>query len=361
MGGLQALSTFLLILSYLSQLTRSIIGSSACVDGAFFDQQQPLRRLVDTSTGMQELLICAVLLGVLMLQGYIITYAAAQPHGTTACTSIFSHRGRTEARTKSFLITEEQLLASFHHGVRAFDLDLVWTADGVSFVGHPGDLKPLRRSAPNAASRLPEAVFDWSSQQLEESASDHQSVRVLRVSRLLELASQLGDNLTLALDLKGGAHPGGGFANALDWLHSEVVRRKLQRSVWLWVSVHDEAVRLNKADSRLRRPPVRLGKPLYDVGALMRAGQADCSTQLNEGDAAVYSFLGPSLKCANANLLRSPKAAPFFKKHTGFLTWVIDDLASLRALQAAGVRAVISNVPVALRAQASGKATSPVC
>jgi hypothetical protein len=62
------------------------------------------------------------------------------------------------------------LLAGIEGGVRAFDLDLTFTSDGTILVGHPSDVNEMDR---------------------------------FHVTELLDVASRMGENLTLALDLKG--------------------------------------------------------------------------------------------------------------------------------------------------------------
>jgi ABC-type multidrug transport system fused ATPase/permease subunit len=99
---------------------------------------------------------------------------------------------------------------------------------------------------------------------------------------------------------------------------------------------------------------VLFGKPIYDIGAPRAGDEVDCSTQLTAEDAAVYTFLGPSAKCANARLLTSAHAAPFFERMHGWLPWVVDDEKMLRALHAAGMRSVISNIPTLLMERTAG-------
>ncbi len=256
----------------------------------------------------------------------------------SSCTTVFSHRGRG-ARNKGSLLSEGSLLLGVQRGVRAYDLDLVFTSDGSIFVAHPSE---VRQSSADASAKpgvgRKKDAFDLGS--------------AMRVTTLLEVASRMGDNLTLALDLKG-AERGAGFVSALEWLHAEVVRRRLQRSVWLWVAAraHAHAKRLHEQDRSMRRVPVRFGKALYDTGAPRVGHGVDCSGQLNAEDVDVYGFIGPSAKCANAQLLTSSRAAAFFERPHGWLPWVIDDAHTLRSLHAAGVRAVISNLPAGLKAE----------
>lgn len=240
---------------------------------------------------------------------------------------------------------ETSLLDAHRRGVRAFDLDLIFSSDDILYVGHPDDFRANGIENP----------FEKTSAQVDSSPN-----AALRVSRLLEIATALGANLTLALDLKGGGRAG--YGRALGWLHSEVLRLQLERSVWLWVSVHAEARRLRKRElqiaQRERGPTprgwghaVRLGKPLYDVGAPQRKGRSDCSGNVEEGDADVYAFLGPSLRCANENLFGSPRVTRFHDRPTGWLVWVIDEATQLVDLRDhLAVRQVVSNVPLALRA-----------
>ena len=277
---------------------------------------------------------------VLLLTATLLFALVRTTFDTPPCMTIFSHRGRIEVHGKPhLLLSERHLLSAYERGVRAFDVDLIWTSDGHLFVGHPSDVLSLRRlrHQPKVAS-----AFEWSTSELEAAASPPP----LRVTRLLELASTFGDNLTLALDLKGGDRAG--FRDALNWLHKEVIRRRLQSSVWLWVASRAEAKRLRMRESLLRspQPSVRLGKPLYDVGAPMRESSVDCSDQLQDGDADTYAFLGPSVSCANPNLFKSVNAAPFFGHRLGWLVWVVDDDATAHALLSSGVRAIISNVPL---------------
>lgn len=252
---------------------------------------------------------------------------------------IFSHRGLIMGTPNGVrqVFTEAAFLSGHQQGVRHYDLDLIWSADGHLFVAHPTDLRQRRRRPRESVS-----VFDISTKELEQ--TDGSGLSPLRVTRLLELTAQLGSNVTLALDLKGAGRAE--YRPVLDWLHAQVVQRRLQHSVWLWVVALEDAERL-----RGRDVTVRLGKPIYDVGARQGPEGLECGAQIGPRDAQLFSFLGPSVKCANSNLLHDANAAPFFRrrKGSGWLVWVVDDLEALRALHAAGVQQVISNRPLALQ------------
>jgi hypothetical protein len=288
-----------------------------------FDMKPPLT--------LGHALIFAAMVVAMCCQLAVLCRASALHHDAdlrreavrSGCTTVFSHRGRGVAPKKR-LGSEAMLLAGIEGGVRAFDLDLTFTSDGTILVGHPSDVNEMDR---------------------------------FHVTELLDVASRMGENLTLALDLKG-VERGAGFIDALSWLHAEVVRRRLQRSVWLWVPerAHHHARLMHREDLKHRghRPPVLFGKPIYDIGAPRVGDEVDCSTQLTAEDAVVYTFLGPSVKCANARLLTSAHAAPFFERMHGWLPWVVDDEKMLRALHVAGMRSVISNIPTLLMERTAG-------
>ena len=276
-------------------------------------------------------LIFAAMVGAMCCQTAVLCRASALHHDAdlrreavwSGCTTVFSHRGRG-VPPNTWLGSEAMLLAGIEGGVRAFDFDLTFTSDGTILVGHPSEIKKIDR---------------------------------FHATALLDVASRMGENLTLALDLKG-VERGAGFVDALTWLHAEVVRRRLQRSVWLWVPerAHHHARYLHWEDLKHQghRPPVLFGKPIYDIGAPRAGADVDCSSQLTAEDSSVYSFLGPSAKCVNARLLTSAHAAPFFERMHGWLPWVVDDEEMLRALHAAGVRSVISNIPTQLKERTAG-------
>jgi len=97
---------------------------------------------------------------------------------------------------------------------------------------------------------------------------------------------------------------------------------------------------------------LRLGKPLRDVKAAPHPddGVPDCAAQLDERDARLYSFLGPSRACANHHLLHPAvvATAPWRQRPRGrgWLAWVVDTPVELAPLVSRGVDQVISNYPL---------------
>ena len=259
---------------------------------------------------------------------------------------VFSHRGLSGEGNElptSAIVTESSFLALHRQGVMAFDMDLFYTTDETQFVAHPVSLA--------AALRVP-SVFALSDRQLEAAVeSVAPGRRLLRASRLLELAAAHVPNLTLALDLK--SDPRGArlaYRRQLEWLVQRVTTLQLVRSTLVWVADASLATRIQ----RTAPPPLRLGKPMYDVRApLARDGRPQCALgQLAAGDAARFAFLGPSRRCANALLLRDDATARWRRATggRGWLVWVVDRPPELAELLQLGVDQVISNHPLMMQA-----------
>jgi glycerophosphoryl diester phosphodiesterase len=286
---------------------------------------------------------CGLILGTLSLLAVSLRAAlsggahnaspAALSCAQLSALSIFSHRGLSGEGNDSpaaAIPTEESLVALHRRGVSHFDMDLFFTEEPVQYVAHPDALAKVL-GVPSVA--------DLSSRQLSRAVGAASPGRqLLRVTRLLDLA--LERNLTLALDLKGAGRAA--FRRELEWLGQQLLQRRLERRVSVWVE--------QPAMARRMPPALRLGKPLRDVNAPRRAadGAPECAAQLEARAARLYAFVGPSRKCANRHLLGANVAetAAWRQRPRGFLVWVVDAPAELWELAAAGVDQIISNVPV---------------
>lgn len=187
-------------------------------------------------------------------------------------------------------------------------------------------------------------------------ASRADSHPLLDASRLLELVSQ--HNLTVALDLKGGDHRPDAHAQHLLWL-AERIRRApgLAERAFLYVESTEGARKLRR---RLRlaqtAPPLTLVKPIRDRGVPPPAdgGDLDCAaSQLERADAGLFSRLGPSAKCGTQRLIGAPWARARWTMADSLIVWVVDDAPTLEGLLRRGVRHVVSNRPLHVRALAT--------
>jgi len=260
---------------------------------------------------------------------------------SAACAvTVFSHRGLSGTSTDSTVPNEAQLLSIVDRGINAFDLDLVFASDapiGEIVVAHPVSLQ----------NKLGEAdIFETRSSLLRNQ-------NLLLVDKLLKMVAQR--NLTVALDLKGHQQKPAKHAEQLLWLARRVQRMNLYNRVWLWTDTTDSARTLRRSLRKLdaKEPPLKLLKAVRDWGLTPSAnGKFDCSgpQRLQRADASLYAFLGPSFKCANRQLL-----SPSWVKWTPaeLLVWVVDTDAELHAMLRVGVRNVISNTPLRVRAAAS--------
>ena len=299
--------------------------------------------------------------------------------------NVFSHRGLSgDKAIDAPLLTERALLSLASRGISKFDVDLSFTSDSELFVAHPAAVHQQLGGLD---------VFKVSSKQLHNAAQ--QDKVPLTTWRLLQLVQQ--HNLTVALDLKGAetfpqqhaTHllalarrivesdlPGSGGDLAQSvwlWVDSTSIARKLRRSLRRSLNLSDDGSCCQRQQERLQR--LTLLKPVRDRGVALSSplGLLDCGpSQLSEGDRPFFSMLGPSVRCANPNLLAAPWASARWgvdgswrsrtgpqgqNRHgagraggVGLLVWVVDDAAELPALIDMGVRHVISNTPLALQA-----------
>ena len=257
------------------------------------------------------------LLGLLGLAIWLRAQLAADPLSEVDCAaltalSVFSHRGLSgegNERPESAIPTAASLVALSERGVAHFDMDLFFTDEAEQYVAHPDALAKVLG--------VPD-VGALSSRQLARAMSTAAPGRqLLPVSELLTLAARF--NWTLALDLKGAGRPA--FRGEMERLAAQVQRLRLERTVSLWVESSALARRLPDA--------LRLGKPLRDLRAPRHAedGAPDCTAAIEPTrDAKLYSFLGPSRRCANRHLLHTgvrPTAA-WRGRARGWLVWVVD-------------------------------------
>lgn len=296
--------------------------------------------------------------------------------------TIFSHRGLAgdASLDASPILSEDAILHLARRGIRYFDLDLAFSVDGALLVSHPAAIQAA----------LGMDVFRTTEAVLRSSAR-----RILTASRLFSLVA--AHNLTVALDLKGSSIRPDEHATQLVWLAQTTLDMRLTRNVWLWADTTGIARRLKRQLQRTgggrARPELMQNltmiKPLRDRGLMERNSSAgssmlDCTpSQLARGvDERFFTMLGPSVRCANQRLLASDWAAARWgrqsQRHDGrsrpsessralrasgqppevagaaaLLVWVVDDAeAELPALLRLGVRMVISNAPLKLRAAA---------
>ena len=257
------------------------------------------------------------LLGLLGLAIWLRAQLAADPLSEVDCAalaalSVFSHRGLSgegNERPESAIPTAASLVALSERGCNHFDMDLFFTDEAEQYVAHPDALAKVLG--------VPD-VGALSSRQLARAMSAAAPGRqLLPVSELLALAARF--NWTLALDLKGAGRPA--FRGEMERLAAQVQRLRLERTVSLWVESSALARRLPHA--------LRLGKPLRDLRAPRHAedGAPDCTAAIEPTrDAKLYSFLGPSRRCANRHLLHTgvrPTAA-WRGRARGWLVWVVD-------------------------------------
>ena len=256
-------------------------------------------------------------LGLLGLAIWLRAQLAADPLSEVDCAalaalSVFSHRGLSgegNERPESAIPTAASLVALSERGVAHFDMDLFFTDEAEQYVAHPDALAKVLG--------VPD-VGALSSRQLARAMSAAVPGRqLLPVSQLLALAARY--NWTLALDLKGAGRPA--FRGEMERLAAQVQRLRLERTVSLWVESAALARRLPHA--------LRLGKPLRDLSAPRHPedGAPDCTAAIEPTrDAKLYSFLGPSRRCANRHLLHTgvrPTAA-WRGRARGWLAWVVD-------------------------------------
>ena len=270
-----------------------------------------------------------------------------------SCVTVYSHHGLTEP-PHPLITSEWSVLKAMREGVRAFDVDLFWTADGVVHVGHPVALRDgvLGGEAPwdvtssallTRCLRSPHAP----AASALEAAQTALHCQQLRAVRFLEIAQAHARNLTIALDLKGNDRPD--YRAKLVWLHGEICRRRLQRTVWLWVESAGSARVLREREAVAAFALARIGKPLRDAAAPRNAaGEPLCAAQIDPADAAVFSFLGPSAACANSQLLDAAAARPWASRIDGWLVWVTDSTDTVPGQWTAGVNNIISNRPLRL-------------
>lgn len=345
--------------------------------------------------------------------------------------TVFSHRGLSgDKAVDKPLLTEHALVSLSGKGIRHFDLDLSFTSDDVLLVAHPAAVFQEIGKGHD--------VFAESLASLQNAAGALHPP-LLQATRLLDLVAQ--HNLTVALDLKGAdVRPKQHAAHLLSLAH-RAVREEMHGRVWLWADTaeiartlrRDLRRRINDSDQTRQQNMnwLTLVKPVRDRGiapsrlssvwsAIAGTSAAiDCSSsQLSLADVRLFNMLGPSLRCANDNLLAAPWARPrwgvggswsreddrtswnfkppvvatasaisrvasvvgstpylpwmhpytphhfrpsaplgavFEKRHrastqAGLLVWVVDKDAELLPLLKLGVRNVISNEPLRLRA-----------
>ena len=263
------------------------------------------------------------LLGLLgLLAVWILAQLAADPLSEVECASlaalsVFSHRGLSgegNERAESAIPTAASLVALHRRGVSHFDMDLFFTDEAEQYVAHPDALAKVLG--------VPD-VGALSSRQLARAVATAAPTRqLLPTSQLLELAARF--NWTLALDLKGAGRPA--FRREMERLGAQVQRMRLERTVSLWVESAAVARRLPHG--------LRLGKPLRDLKAPPHPddGAPDCTAQLEPvRDARLYSFLGPSRRCANQHLLHAGVGvtAQWRQRPRGWLAWVVDSPGSV--------------------------------
>ena len=277
---------------------------------------------------LHRILVCEralkfALLGLLgLLAVWIVAQLAADPLSEVDCASlaalsVFSHRGLSgegNERAESAIPTAASLVALHRRGVSHFDMDLFFTDEAEQYVAHPDALAKVLG--------VPD-VGALSSRQLARAVAAAAPARqLLPTSQLLELAARF--NWTLALDLKGAGRPA--FRSEMERLGAQVQRMRLERTVSLWVESAAVARRLPHG--------LRLGKPLRDLKAPPHPddGAPDCTAQLEPvRDARLYSFLGPSRRCANQHLLHTGVGvtAQWRQRPRGWLAWVVDSPGSV--------------------------------
>ena len=277
---------------------------------------------------LRRILVCEralkfALLGLLVLLAvWIVAQLAADPLSEVDCAalaalSVFSHRGLSgegNERPESAIPTAASLFALHQRGIAHFDMDLFFTDEAEQYVAHPDALAKVLG--------VPD-VGALSSRQLARAMAAVAPARqLLPASQLLELAARF--NWTLALDLKGAGRPA--FRSEMERLAAQVRRLRLERTVSLWVESAAVARRLPHG--------LRLGKPLRDLRAAPHPddGAPDCTSQLDPvRDAKLYSFLGPSRRCANRHLLHGGVGATarWRQRPRGWLAWVVDSPGSM--------------------------------
>jgi hypothetical protein len=259
---------------------------------------------------------------------------AADPLSEVDCASlaalrVYSHRGLSgegNERPESAIPTAASLVSLHHRGVAHFDMDLFFSDDLEQYVAHPDALAKVLGVSDVGA---------LSSRQLARAMAAAAPARqLLPAPQLLELAARF--NWTLALDLKGAGRPA--FRSAMERLAAHVQRLRLERTVSLWVESAAVARRLPHT--------LRLGKPLRDLKAPPHPddGAPDCTAQLEPvRDAKLYSFLGPSRRCANRHLLHEGVGATarWRERPRGWLAWVVDSPRSVLHTSCMRARALV--------------------
>ena len=198
------------------------------------------------------------------------------------------------------------------------------------------------------------------------------------VPQLLDLVAR--HNWTVALDLKGSDRSPHAYTIHLLHLARDVLARRLQQRVWLWVEGTGAARSIRRqlrANASVPQPPLILLKPLRDRAL---PAPLDCAAaHLERGDERIFQMLGPSRHCVTPRFFgnawvqhvwgaRHRRDLPTHHADTrvfattaghrlareaaagaALLVWVVDDVAELTRLLRHGVRHVVSNRPVALQ------------
>lgn len=255
---------------------------------------------------------------------------------------VWSHRAHSGAPIEPNVPGEAQIIALAEQGIQAFDMDLMFVDDTRElFAAHPVAM----RSWLGLSGAM-------SHSDLQRAAAARDGHELLTASRLLALAMQY--NLTLALDLKGGDSQPEQHAQHLLWLAQRIQSTPgLAERAWLYVESTDQARRLRRRMQRHEGSPLTYIKPIRDRGVTppIGGGHLDCATsQIQQPDTALFARLGPSTKCANPALIHAAWASSRWTAADSLLVWVVDDAQALEALVRFGVRHVISNRPLHVRA-----------